>query len=140
CSAASAPARPPRNDAIGASVTGAVDASMISFMRERRGNLAASSQAEVHMQARLLVFAASMVFSGAALADDDDQGGGCGIPSNVVAGVQGKLATVVTLNNGAIFGQFLSGPNRMWSAVVDRQGVLCSLIKIGDAWPGRRAI
>jgi uncharacterized protein GlcG (DUF336 family) len=28
----------------------------------------------------------------------------------------------------------------MWSAVVDRQGRLCSVIKTGDAWPGSRAI
>jgi uncharacterized protein GlcG (DUF336 family) len=28
----------------------------------------------------------------------------------------------------------------MWSAIVDRDGVLCSVIKIGDAWPGSRAI
>src|SRR2546430_11231096 len=41
----------------------------------------------------------------------------------------------VQLDNGGIF-----HPNRMWSAVVDRQGRLCSVIKIGDAWPGSRAI
>lgn len=28
----------------------------------------------------------------------------------------------------------------MWSAVVDRQGVLCAVTKVGDAWPGSRAI
>jgi len=49
--------------------------------------------------------------------------------------VQTQLAIVVQQNNGGIF-----NPNRMWSAVVDRQGVLCSIIKIGDAWPGSRAI
>jgi len=42
---------------------------------------------------------------------------------------------VVSGNNGGIF-----TPNRMWSAVVDRQGRLCSVIKIGDAWPGSRSI
>ena len=92
------------------------------------------------MQAKLLVFAVGIVFSGAAFADDDEDGGACSIPSNIVGSVQSKLAAVVTLNNGAIFGQFRPGPNRMWSAVVDRQGVLCSVIRIGDAWPGSRAI
>src|SRR6185295_19531557 len=38
-------------------------------------------------------------------------------------------------NNGGIF-----NPNRMWSAVVDREGRLCSVISIGDAWPGSCAI
>jgi len=90
------------------------------------------------MKAKPIVFAAGILFSGFALAEDDQ--GGCRLPSNVVANVQSKLAMVVTLNNGAIFGQFLSGPNRMWSAVVDRQGVLCSVIRTGDAWPGSRAI
>jgi uncharacterized protein GlcG (DUF336 family) len=28
----------------------------------------------------------------------------------------------------------------MWSAIVDRKGVLCSVIVTGDAWPGSRAI
>lgn len=59
----------------------------------------------------------------------------CGIPASVVNGVQSQLAAVVNLNNGGLF-----TPNRMWSAVVDRQGVLCSVIKVGDAWPGSRAI
>ena len=31
-------------------------------------------------------------------------------------------------------------PNRMWSAIVDRVGTLCSVIVTGDAWPGSRAI
>jgi len=49
--------------------------------------------------------------------------------------IQGQLAVIVQQNNGGIF-----SPNRMWSAVVDRHGVLCSVIKIGDAWPGSRSI
>jgi uncharacterized protein GlcG (DUF336 family) len=28
----------------------------------------------------------------------------------------------------------------MWSAVIDRDGVLCSVTEVGDAWPGSRAI
>ena len=59
----------------------------------------------------------------------------CSIPSNVVSNVQGQLASVVQSGNGGIF-----KPNRMWSAVVDRVGRLCSVIVTGDAWPGSRAI
>ncbi len=59
----------------------------------------------------------------------------CGIPKSTVKSIQGQLASVVTMNNGGLF-----TPNMMWSAVVDRQGILCSVIKIGDAWPGSRAI
>lgn len=73
-----------------------------------------------------------------ALADPDDRGGGrdkCQIPGPVVAQLQQQLANVVPTGNGGIF-----TPNRMWSAVVDRRGTLCSVIKIGDAWPGSRSI
>lgn len=63
--------------------------------------------------------------------------GACAIPQATVANIQTQLAHVVTLGdaNGGIF-----KPNRMWSAVVDRSGKLCSVIKIFDAWPGSRAI
>jgi uncharacterized protein GlcG (DUF336 family) len=72
------------------------------------------------------------------LADDGNAQGGkpCGIPDATVARVQSKLAEVVREENGGLFKD-----NRMWwSAVVDRQGVLCSVIRLGDAWPGSRAI
>ncbi len=61
----------------------------------------------------------------------------CAIPEHIVKAVQSQLATVVNLSddNGGIF-----TPNLMWSAIVDRAGVLCSVIKTGDAWPGSRAI
>ncbi|MDB5395005.1 MAG: hypothetical protein JWM91_2511 [Rhodospirillales bacterium] len=59
----------------------------------------------------------------------------CGIPQSTVSSIQAQLAEVVSLKNGGIF-----APNRMWSAVVDRQGRLCSVIVVGDAWPGSRAI
>ena len=61
----------------------------------------------------------------------------CSLPSSTVQAVQGKLAAVVQMadHNGGLF-----SPNMMWSAVVDRHGVLCSVIKSGDAWPGSRAI
>ena len=72
-----------------------------------------------------------------ALADDGNAQSGkpCGIPDATVARVQSKLAAVATRDNGGLF-----KPSGMWSAVVDRQGVLCSVIRLGDAWPGSRAI
>ena len=61
----------------------------------------------------------------------------CQVPPSVVANVQSQLASVVNSpdKNGGLF-----GPNRMWSAVIDRKGILCSVIVTGDAWPGSRAI
>ena len=61
--------------------------------------------------------------------------GRCSIPQATVAAIQSKLQAVVQMDNGGIF-----SPNMMWSAVVDREGRLCSVDKIGDAWPGSRAI
>jgi uncharacterized protein GlcG (DUF336 family) len=53
-----------------------------------------------------------------------------------VNGVQAQLTSAVSTGNGG-----LNTPNRMWSAVVDRQGVLCSVIRSDpDAWPGSRSI
>src|SRR5439155_16090763 len=89
------------------------------------------------MPKTLLVVALGVVLASSywALADADDANAGCGLSSKVVNGVQSQLAVVVQADNGGIF-----HPNRMWSAVVDRQGRLCSVIVIGDAWPGSRAI
>src|SRR5690242_12185292 len=89
---------------------------------------------------RVLVTVLCFVLSPLAYGDrdkdrDEDRETSCSIPRHVVHEVQTQLAIVVQQNNGGIF-----SPNRMWSAVVDRQGVLCSIIKIGDAWPGSRAI
>jgi uncharacterized protein GlcG (DUF336 family) len=92
------------------------------------------------MHQRLITIALGLACSCFAFADEDDVNGSCGISSNVVKNVQNQLAVVVVLNNGAIFGQIRPGPNRMWSAVVDRKGNLCSVIKTGDSWPGSRAI
>lgn len=69
---------------------------------------------------------------------DDKHGEGhrsCGIPTDTVRKIQQQLSTVRQMPNGGLF-----TPARMWSAVVDRQGVLCSLIRVGDAWPGSRVI
>jgi len=70
-------------------------------------------------------------------AQADEQEATCSIPAATVTAVQSKLAAVVNLSdkNGGLF-----HPNLMWSAVVDRSGVLCSVLKTGDAWPGSRAI
>jgi uncharacterized protein GlcG (DUF336 family) len=66
---------------------------------------------------------------------------GCTLGSAVVAKIQQQLKPVTQLPdaNGGIF-----KPNRMWSAIVDRNGNLCSVINTndtnGDAWPGSREI
>ncbi len=67
----------------------------------------------------------------------------CGVPTGIVQAVQKQLKTVVNLSdaNGGIF-----KPNRMWAAIVDRQGVLCSVHSSAefapslDVWPGSREI
>jgi uncharacterized protein GlcG (DUF336 family) len=85
--------------------------------------------------------AAVAVFGGSQARADDGgggYGGSCGISATVVNAIQATLATVVNESdgNGGLF-----KPNRMWSAVVDRQGKLCSVIRSSnDAWPGSRAI
>ncbi len=65
----------------------------------------------------------------------DDEVRGCNLGTGVIGAVQEKLSQVVTEANGGIF-----TPNMMWAAVVDRNGVLCGTVKVGDAWPGSRAI
>ena len=83
--------------------------------------------------------AASSLYSFAAMADPGASA--CGLSPAIVAKVQNQLLPVTHLpdGNGGIF-----KPNRMWSAVVDRQGHLCSVVNTngsnGDAWPGSRAI
>ncbi|HEX2829375.1 MAG TPA: heme-binding protein [Burkholderiales bacterium] len=87
------------------------------------------------MKAKTWVYALAMTASFPAFADNDNGGGACDIPGKVVAQLQSKLAPTVAMNNGGIF-----APNRMWSAIVDRKDRLCSVIVIGDAWPGSRSI
>lgn len=76
----------------------------------------------------LAVFALTASFS--AVADD-----GCSIPTATVARIQGLLPSAVAMSNGAIL-----SPSREWSAIVDRQGRLCSAVSIGDALPYGRAM
>jgi uncharacterized protein GlcG (DUF336 family) len=89
---------------------------------------------------RSLVAAACIAaFSPLSHANDYDDGppGRCTMPQGTVSLVERQLSAVVARPdaNGGIF-----KPNRMWAAIVDRQGHLCSVIKTGDAWPGSRAI
>ena len=90
---------------------------------------------------RLCLIAASAVllFSTPVLAQNNQGNNGCSIPSTTVTKVQNQLAGVVKSSDGN-GGLFIPHPNQMWSAVVDRAGILCSVIKVGDAWPGSRDI
>jgi uncharacterized protein GlcG (DUF336 family) len=87
----------------------------------------------------VLLAVAMISMSGIAFADDNDDDHGakrCGIPAATIAAIQAQLPNVAMIvPNGGLF-----SPSRMWSAVIDRQGVLCSVIRLGDAWPGSRAI
>jgi uncharacterized protein GlcG (DUF336 family) len=85
------------------------------------------------MKRGLITLAGGLLLSTPALADEN-----CNIPIGTVLNLQAKLGIVVNLpdGNGGLF-----KPNRMWSAVVDRQGVLCSVVSSNpDAWPGSRSI
>jgi uncharacterized protein GlcG (DUF336 family) len=60
----------------------------------------------------------------------------CAIPASTVTAVQNQLDPVSHMANGGLF-----SPNRMWSAIVDRQGKLCSVVNNStDTWPGSRSI
>ena len=88
------------------------------------------------MRKSLVVPAFALLVAQPMLSQAED--GGCGIPAATVSAVQETLATVINEAdaNGGIF-----HPNRMWSAIVDRHGILCSVINSGnDPWPGSRAI
>lgn len=88
--------------------------------------------------AAVLSIVLAPLFARPGLADDFGYNGrpsGCDIPASAVRSIQAQLAPVVQSGNGGYF-----TPNRMWSAIVDRQGVLCSVVEIGDAWPGSRDI
>jgi uncharacterized protein GlcG (DUF336 family) len=90
------------------------------------------------MKQCLIAATVALVVSAPALAQQNNLNGNCGIQSYIVGNLQAKLATVVNESdsNGGLF-----TPNKMWSAVVDRQGVLCSVIRSDpDAWPGSRSI
>ncbi len=81
---------------------------------------------------KLLILSAFGLMATPALAVETNN---CSIPGPIVAKIQAQLSSVVQGNNGGLF-----SPNRMWSAIVDRKGEICSVTSIGDAWPGSRAI
>jgi len=66
---------------------------------------------------------------------------GCDLSPGIIGKIQRQLGPTTRQPdaNGGIF-----KPNRMWSAIVDRDGSLCSIINTnasnGDAWPGSREI
>jgi uncharacterized protein GlcG (DUF336 family) len=86
-----------------------------------------------------ILFACAILLGAGSGAWAQDWGVGpipCSLPQSVVNNVLGQLSYVVTLNNGGLF-----SPNKMWAAVVDRQGVLCAFTRSSpDAWPGSRDI
>lgn len=75
------------------------------------------------------------ILSFAAPAEEFGEHKRCSIEAEVIQQIQSRLSTIVHLNNGAVL-----NPSREWSAIVDRQGRLCSAIKVGDAQPYARAI
>jgi len=89
---------------------------------------------------RLSIMAAAAILtagaSGAFAQNNQGNQPACSLSPVVVSKALGQLASVVQLSNGGLF-----SPNRMWAAVVDRQGVLCSVTRSDpDAWPGSRDI
>jgi uncharacterized protein GlcG (DUF336 family) len=99
--------------------------------------------ARTAMKGLLSCFAGATLLSTAAHAQNQavSPSQSCSIPAATVQTIQSQLAKVVNLvdANGSANGGIFK-PNLMWSAVVDRGGTLCSVIKTGDAWPGSRAI
>ena len=79
---------------------------------------------------KILLAAVLGGMAGTALAHDngDRERRSCAIPAATVTTIQAQLARVATMDNGGLF-----NPGRLWSAVVDRQGVLCSAVRLGDA-------
>lgn len=85
------------------------------------------------MRKACLLGALMCLASPAAFADDEIAG--CSLGKGLLDSVQSALQEVVNQDNGGIF-----SPNLMWAALVDRNGILCGTVKVGDAWPGSRAI
>jgi hypothetical protein len=93
---------------------------------------------EICNEALFFGLARATLLSMAAYAQDQQQSSqACSIPAATVKLVQSKLATVVTFPD---FNRGIFLPALMWSAVVDRKGILCSVMVTGDAWPSSRAI
>src|SRR5436189_6213005 len=89
------------------------------------------------MRGTLLAVGVLMTGATGALAQNQgNEPASCSLSQSVVNNVLGQLSSVVNLNNGGLF-----SPNKMWAAVVDREGVLCKVVSSSsDAWPGSRDI
>lgn len=90
------------------------------------------------MMLKLPNCAAVAVLAALTVASEAEAAPPCSIPPSVVVSLQNELAKIITMpdGNGGLF-----KPNRMWSAIVDRQGTLCSVINSdNDPWPGSRSI
>jgi len=93
------------------------------------------------MKKSLCVPAFALLIALPTLANAWDRDSECGIPAATVNALQAKLSFVINPVNYPDKNGGLFSPNRMWSAIVDRHGVLCSVINSGnDPWPGSRAI
>jgi uncharacterized protein GlcG (DUF336 family) len=90
------------------------------------------------MKKSTVLYSLALIIGSPLVAQADQEYANCGIPNATVAALQAKLNVVINLSdgNGGIF-----KPNRMWSAIVDRKGTLCSVEQTyNDPWPGSRAI
>lgn len=67
--------------------------------------------------------------------DGDGRASSCALTPSVVSSIQSKLTVVVQNGNGGLF-----TPNRMWSAIVDREGRLCSITSAAASTHGRVAV
>ncbi len=86
---------------------------------------------------RIALAMAFAIVAGPAMADEKNA---CSVPEKIVSALNGALSTVVTSGTASKAGASLFQPNRMWLAIVDRTGVICSVTSTGDVWPGSRAI
>jgi uncharacterized protein GlcG (DUF336 family) len=86
---------------------------------------------------RLWILVLLLVFSGSAVWTLDSQAGSKGAELPDYEKLTEALNEAVKQNNGGIF-----SPNKMWAAVVDRQGRVVAVTKTPgqDAWPGSRVI
>jgi uncharacterized protein GlcG (DUF336 family) len=87
------------------------------------------------MKKKLLLGALLCAMAGPALADRESEAPECALGRSALQPVHAALNQVVQSGNGGLF-----TPNMMWAALVDRNGILCGTVKVGDAWPGSRAI
>src|SRR5579883_1429201 len=121
-----------------------------SLTKLRRGSAFAglifSSNLEGIMKKALLAIGFCLFCSTAAFAQaDPTESSPCNLsPSivykfkadlNIITGVTSSSMTPADHNGGLFF------PNRMWGALVDRQGNICAVFNTGnDPWPGSRDI